>query len=209
MEWNAGPKTKTALLDAVLKSFQGTEGREFVDTYWPLIYNWCRCMGLAHSDAEDVVTEVWMKVLVEFERKRYSRVEGKNFRGWLRTIAHNLTMEFYRRCRPPGGRQGKGGSSELERLGAVADPRPANDELAARLRGELDRRRRVLDTVRDQSKPETWAAFEMTKIGKIPGEEVAARLGIDEGAVYSATYRIKKFIATEDKRLRDLEEGED
>jgi len=49
--------------------------------------------------------------------------------------------------------------------------------------------------------PQTWEAFRLTACENLPGEDVAARLGMNVTAVFKAKSRVLGFIRQEVKRL--------
>ncbi len=169
----------------------------FVEHYGPKVYAWCRRWRLQESDAQDVT----QNVLLELARQMQSFVyrEGGTFRGWLRTIAHRAYCDFLtarQRVTP-----GSGDDGILARLGTVE----ARTDLLQQLEHEYDRE--LLDEatarVRLRVQPHTWEAFVLTAVEGLSGAEVAARLGMQVGAVYVARGKVQKMLQEEVRRLEE------
>ena len=60
---------------------------------------------------------------------------------------------------------------------------------------------RAARSVRNRVEPQTWEAFRLTASEGRPGEEVAARLGMNVMTVFKAKSRVLGFIRDEVKRL--------
>jgi len=73
--------TASSLLERV-KLRQPGAWERLVDLYGPLIYRWCRRLGLAADDGPDVVQEVFAAAAAQLPSFRRDR-PGDSFRGWL------------------------------------------------------------------------------------------------------------------------------
>ncbi len=163
------------------------------DLYAPLVAHWCRKSGFFPPDGDDISQDVFAAVAKGL--KTY-RGEAK-FRTWLRTITINKIRDFARssRLRPSA----VGGSTMAEYLEQVAFP--TNE-------AELEQEEhdillgQVLKAQRENVSPTTWQAFWRTTIDNAPTSIVADELGISEGAVRQAKYRLLQRIKQE---LTDLE----
>ena len=71
-----------------------------VETYSPLIFQYCLSRGLQHSDAIDAT----QNVLIKLQKFEYCPDKGK-FRGWLGTVARNQVNQFWRGQPSAKGRQ--------------------------------------------------------------------------------------------------------
>ena len=76
--------TSSSLLDRVRAQDRAAWVR-LVKLYAPLVYRWCRQMGLRSVDAEDVGQEVFSAVHRKVADFRRDPDRG-TFRGWLRVI---------------------------------------------------------------------------------------------------------------------------
>jgi RNA polymerase sigma-70 factor (ECF subfamily) len=56
-------------------------------------------------------------------------------------------------------------------------------------------------TAHARVEPKTWEAFRLTACEKLPGDDVAAALGMNVTAVFKAKSRVLQFIREEIERL--------
>jgi len=162
---------------------------EFVVRYGRRIVGWCRYWGLQDADAADVTQTVLVKLsqnIGKFDRERGS------FRGWLKTIVHHA---WYDLINSRGHKLAKGGDTLHDRINSEA----ARDDLAERIDDawEQELLQIATDRVRLRVHPKTWRAFELTAIGRVPGQQVAAQLGMKIPAVYNAKSNVVKMLQAE------------
>jgi RNA polymerase sigma-70 factor (ECF subfamily) len=174
--------------------------QRLVDLYGPVVYRWCRQLGVSRADAADVVQDVFAAVTADVGRFRRDR-PGDSFGAWLRTITRHRVCDHFRR------RQGQpdagGGSSAYEQLLNLAE---AGEESSSAQPVEEEGRfsRRVLDLIRAEFERRTWEAFwQIVVDGRSPAE-VAAAMGLSLPAVYKAKSRVLRRLRQE---LGGLEAG--
>ena len=179
---------------------QGSHDQEawevFVACYGPKIRGWCRQRGLQAADAEDVTQDVLLRLARALKTFTYD--PSRTFRGWLRSVTQHALSDFFAdRRRRPG--LGSGDDRVFDLLGTVE----ARADLLAQLEKEFDREvvAHACATVRERVEPQTWEAFRLTASEGRPGEEVAARLGMNVMTVFKAKSRVLGFIREEVKRL--------
>ncbi|MGZ3380028.1 MAG: sigma-70 family RNA polymerase sigma factor [Isosphaeraceae bacterium] len=163
---------------------------KFIARYGPTIRRWCRHWFPREADdkAHDVIYELVFRMMT-FE---YDRTKGR-FRGWLKTVTHNLMAEMKREQWLQAG----DGDSPLDFL-------EAGEDLAARLAAQYDLEllEKAKDQVRARVQPHTWAAYVATaEEGRKPAE-VARELGMKVGAVYQAKHSVIIEINREIKKLQ-------
>lgn len=159
---------------------------DFADRYGPLVFHWCRRWGLQAVDAEDVTQAVFVELARQMRSFRYER--GKTFRGWLRVVTRRAWGRYLeRRARLPAF------STD-----AVADV-SAGDDLLRRLEEESDREVFEIASaaVMARVKPHTWEAFRLCAVEGVSGDDAAARLGMNPGAVYVAVSKVRKMLREE------------
>lgn len=180
------PDTRHTLIAKLRDPGDAAAWREFISLYEPLIYRVARTKGLQDADAQDLCQEVFRAVARAVDRWVPDPSRG-TFRGWLFTIARNLTVNFLsRRGRHP---QGSGDTAFHERLDAL----PADDpDTSAEFDTEYRKRlfRWAADRVKDEFTPRTWQAFWQTAVENRPVTSVADELGMTAGAVYVARSRV-------------------
>lgn len=194
------PSSISSTLLERLRARQPEAWQRFVDLYGPVVYRWCRQLGVGQADAADVVQDVFAAVAADVGRFRRDR-PGDSFGAWLRTITrHRVYDHFRRRQGQPGA---DGGTSAYQRLLNLAE---TEEEPSAAPPVEKEPRfsRRVLESIRAEFEPRTWDAFWRIVVdGQSPGE-VAAALGMSLPAVYQAKSRVLRRLRRE---LGGLESG--
>jgi RNA polymerase sigma-70 factor (ECF subfamily) len=183
------PSTHFSLLTAAQAGSDEAWTR-LVELYRPLLYQWLRRNNVPHHDAEELTQDVLSVVVKEIGRFHHNGQVG-GFRRWLREITLHRAMGFLRgrrlRIAAPGG------STFLERLQQYGD---RDDSLVELWDREFDQHilAHLLRTVETEFEPTTRAAFRLVTLEDVPPEEVARRLGISVGAVYSAKSRVLRKL---------------
>jgi RNA polymerase sigma-70 factor, ECF subfamily len=168
--------------------------RRLVDLYGPVVYRWCRQLGVARADAPDAVQDVFAAVAVGASRFRRERPEH-SFGAWLRTVTRNKVYDYFRRRR--GQLDAEGGTAAQQQWLKV--PESFDESLSQSVSLKPDSRflRRVLDAVRAEFEPGTWDVFwRITVDGQSPAE-VAEAMKLSLPAVYQAKSRVLRRLRRE------------
>jgi RNA polymerase sigma-70 factor, ECF subfamily len=182
-----------------LKAGQPAAWERLTELYAPLVYRWCRAMGLAEQDVPDVFQQVFQSVASHVQGFRRDR-PGDTFRHWLRAITRNKVRDHFRRnARQAQAAGGTDAQIYFAQLAAPpagpgeADERDVGDEeaeTAQLLRGALEQ-------IRQQVHPQTWQAFWKVVVeGKTP-EEVGEELAMRPGTVRVAKSRVLSRLRSE------------
>jgi RNA polymerase sigma-70 factor (ECF subfamily) len=191
--------TRQSLL---LRAQTGDEAawKDLTDLYRPLIVGWLRYQEVPVGEVDDLVQEILLAVVQNLPSFCHSGRIGA-FRGWLRTIAHNRTCDFWK----GRGRQmqAAGGSGVAEALGQLEDP---DSELNRLWDEEHDRYvlRCLLDLMELEFEPTTVCAFRRVALEGVSSADVARELGISVGAVYAAKSRVLGRLRQEAEGLIDV-----
>lgn len=177
--------------------------RSFVAIYSPLVYRWCRRMGVAQCDAADVTQEVFRSAAAGVGQFRRSQ-PGDSFRGWLYAITRNKSRDYLRRLRDQP--QAAGGSQALHQFAALPDS-ASEDEPAAEYASPTDDDKRllviqVLDRLRARFGQQALTAFWRMVVDGHSAADVGRDLQISEKAVRQAKYRVLQRLRSE---LQELE----
>lgn len=165
--------------------------RELVELYSPLIFFWCRKLGLPDQDCGDVTQDVFRAVIggiTSFQKQR----ESDTFRGWLRTVTRSKAIDFFRRNQ--NREAGAGGSEAQSRLAQT----PEDDDF---LIGDEDEMReehalffRAIGLIRSDFTDRTWNAFWEVAVNGLNATEAGEKLGMKSGAVRVAKSRVMKRL---------------
>ncbi|HJZ91146.1 MAG TPA: sigma-70 family RNA polymerase sigma factor [Gemmataceae bacterium] len=189
----------SASLLARLRDPDGDAWSRLVDLYTPLIRSWLIRAGVRPAEADDLVQEVLTVVVRRFPEFRHNERTGA-FRAWLRAIAVNCARDFWKasRLRPAaaGGTDFGGYLAQLE---------DETHPLAAAWDREHDVyvTRRLLDLLRPEFEPKTWAMFRRFVLEEVPAAQVAAELGTTPNAVFIAKSRVLARLRQEAAGLID------
>lgn len=160
--------------------------RRLVKLYGPVVYRWCRQAGFQAEDAADIVQDVFGAVLYGISQFRRDTPQH-TFRGWLWTITVNKIRDHHRKraMRP----QAAGGSEARARIEQLPEFFSSLSETES-TRDDTHLVRRALELVRDEFSEQTWQAFWRATIEGHSAAEIAADLGMSNGAVRQAKYRV-------------------
>jgi RNA polymerase sigma-70 factor (ECF subfamily) len=179
-------RTDSGLLDGVKDPANHEAWERFIARYGPMIRGWCRHWFPHETD--DKAHEVLAALVFRMITFEYDRSKGR-FRGWLKTVTHNLMAELKRDQWPQADGDGESPLDSLE----------AREDLAARLAAEfdLDLLEQAKDQVRDRVQTHTWAAYLATAEEGQEPVEVARQLGMKVGAVYQAKHSVTAMLRQE------------
>lgn len=194
---------QTTLLVSMLSAPGGEDAwRVFLSRYWPLIVEWAKHGGAGRDDAEQIASEVLLKLscgraLVSFDRSR-----GR-FRPWLRSVVRRAALDYRRALKKVAGGAGKG-KSNANPFDALLDPASLDDladELDLCLSRDLREAEAAVERVRGRIKADTWEAYFRTAILGQSAIEAADALGLSVSAVYMAKQRVGAMLREEGRAV--------
>jgi RNA polymerase sigma-70 factor, ECF subfamily len=174
--------------------------QRLVDLYGPVVYRWCRQLGVGRADAADVVQEVFAAVAGGAGRFRRETPEH-SFGAWLRTITRSKVCDHFRRRH--GLPDAEGGTAAQQRMLNVAESAEESLSLSASLTPDARFVHRALDVVRAEFEPRTWDAFWRIAIDGQSPAETAEAMKLSLAAVYQAKSRVLRRLRRE---MRDSSE---
>src|SRR3954469_20967737 len=189
-ESQPGQLTSLSLLARARANDQDAWAR-LTSLYRPLVAFWCRRAHCPAEEVEDVTQEVFAAAaagLAAFRRDR----PGDSFRGWLRGIARNQVLMYFRRNK--GRPQPVGGSGALGQVQNLPDllAEPADEEAEVSMVY-----RRAVEQVRGEFEQRTWDIFWRNVIEGLSPTAVAEELHTTPAAVRQAKSRVLRRLKQE------------
>lgn len=180
--------TSPTLLHRVRSLNDGEAWRIFHNRYGAFMLNVCHKKGLASSEAEDVVGEVYCKLVETLATFQYDAKVGL-FRNWLALVVSRTTIDHWRRQQQLPVMVGC-----LEQLRSpVPFPGEPDPEESPQSEHSLRIEEATL-AVRVRLGEMNWEIFQRVAVN---GEEpcaVAENLNLALGAVYQRCYRVRKAL---------------
>ncbi len=185
--------TSISLLERLRRSSQQEDWKRFVDLYTPLLFSWARGAGLKDPDAADLVQDVLTLLVQKLPEFHYD--QHKSFRSWLLTLTLNKWRDLLRRraVRP----------REVNNVSMSGLAAPDSVTLFEETEYRQQLVVRALQVMKTEFRPTTWQACWEHAVSGRSAAEVAAELGISEGAVYAAKSRVLSRLRQELEGLLD------
>jgi RNA polymerase sigma factor (sigma-70 family) len=161
--------------------------RDFDAIYRPMLFGFLRKQGLDEFDANDVVQDIFVKLLGKIDT--YDRTRCK-FRTWLFGLALNTLIDKARR-KTTYNKALDGWARN------VLQATPTDSVKMAEAWGKLHRTKilkHALETVRVRTSTRTWACFEQRILRDRPGAEIAKELDITANVVFVNAHRVLKQV---------------
>jgi RNA polymerase sigma-70 factor (ECF subfamily) len=162
----------------------------FFEQYQPLLYVFFKRKGLQDQDAEDLASELVLKLLKRMGNFKYDH--SRSFRSYLNTAAQRAVNEL---------REALGKRRELkdDDLAHLFAPGGLEERLGEQF--DLDLRKEAMRRVQGDVSERDWQIFvDLTEATATP-DELAAKYGVGRGVVDTAKWRVKNRIATEVRKL--------
>ncbi len=177
------PDTRYSLLARLSEPADVAAWSDFTEIYEPAVFRFARSRGLQEADAWEVIQQVFIVVHQKIaEWKPNGR--PNSFRSWLLRTAHHVCQQVTRDVRRCD--RSVGGDSTDERLRQVAVAVEREDESSAWEQWAFCW---AAGLVQLEVEPSTWSAFWLTAVEGASATDVAARLSIKIGSVYTAKCR--------------------
>lgn len=176
---------------------------EFYRMYRRLVYGLACRSGLSHSEAEDIVQDVFRHVaekILDFE----SRPHRGAFRRWLMNQARWRITDRFRERRRAAGTGGADPGSPMQTHDVEQLPGPDSTNVEAMW--ELEWQQHVLHTALERlarrAPAKHFQAFDLCSRQGWEPRQVADELGLTVAAVYMHNHRLTKQLKAEVKRIQ-------
>ena len=151
----------------------------FIDLYAPLIFHWVRRTGIQEQDAADLVQDILLTLITKLRDFEYDAT--MRFRGWLRKVTINQTIDYQRRWKTRLDATVDLGTQ----VSALAtEPDLSDHEYQWLLIHEY------LQLIASEFSSSTLEAGKLQLLDGISARETATRLGLSLNAVYLAKSRV-------------------
>ncbi len=191
---HTGRTTRGTLLHRVREGAPGGEAdaaawRELDDTYREMLLRFCRSRGLQHADAEDVIQQVFARLIDGLRKFEYDRTKGR-FRDYLFRVRPQ--RNFVTGLGPPPPPSGAGSRASRGRGVVPVSEVASESEWEESFRQEwVDHHfRRALQEIEKTADAQSVEVLRATLAGRSP-KEIALTLGMQEMAVYKAQQRMR------------------
>lgn len=194
--------TRRSLLERLKNSEDQQSWLEFFNTYWKLIYNVARQMGLSDAEAQDVVQETLIAVAKKMGQFKTDPARG-SFKSWLLLIARRRINDQFRR-RSPRANLAHTGSDATPRTAMLARvPDPARPPLEAIWQEEWEQNlvEVALQKVKELVSSKEFLLFYQQTFKEWPAAKVAKQYAVSLAQVYVAKYRVSRVLKRELKKL--------
>lgn len=188
---------RTTMLVPLLSSTGAEDAwRVFLARYWPRIVAWAKRGGAGRDDAEQIASEVLLKLSCGQALASFDGGKG-SFRPWLRKVVERVAVNFLGKSRNTPGGVGKGGEDPFDALLDPASLEALTDEIDFCFSCDLQKAEASVERVRARIRPETWEAYYRTAILGNSAVETAAQLELSVPAVYMAKQRVGAMLIEE------------
>ena len=188
------PDTPQTLLRKIAEFAKGDDSAEwmrFVELYEPVIRHYVAAHGgVADSEVDDVVQDVFVKLVDVLRRGDYKKEKGR-FRNYLGTMVRRLLVDRHRRAVV----RGEGCTSPLDEKTIEDGAMDAATIVDIRLRAA--RHAAAVEHVlsRTMLAKRTVAAYREYAIDGLPATDVAASHGMTVNNLRQLKHRIDRMIA--------------
>ena len=189
--------TKQTLLIRAQNQDDSQAWEDFVDYYRDFIKILIYRLNISSNDVDDLSQEILLKIWKNLEK--YDPERNK-FRTWLNCLIRNKVIDFIRK---------KSRIKKLEVFSTDEDEEEINLSLSeSEMEDLIDKEWRTYLTNRAMKNIEPLFSgqaievFQLT-LDSVPVIEIANRLNITEGSVYTLRKRVKQRLKAEIKRLKE------
>ena len=204
-------ETRVTLIQRVRNPADTAAWGEFVQLYQPLLQAYVRKRGPGGSDADDIVQDVFTRLVPALARFDLDHARGR-FRTWLWQVTQSVLADWGRRRMVRSKAEHHWGELELSRR-RLFDQEAVADAVAEKEDTEWRQmyQQRILDAalerVRKTTQTSSWACFEGRVLTNRPAADIAADLGVTVNAVYINASRVMARVR--EQCAQYLEEDDD
>lgn len=193
--------TPLSLLQRLSSQPQDSDWRQLLNVYSPLIRRWLASYGVAESEAEDLMQEVFQKLIHEIRNFKHNGQAGA-FRRWLRLMIVNRLKGLWRDRRT----ESLVNSGEAEEMLRQMEDPASNPNIEWDHEHDSYVANALLRLVEPHFTASTWQAFRLQVMDGLKASEVAEQLGITANAALIAKSRVMKALREEAMGLIEFDQ---
>ena len=185
-------RTRGSLLLRLKDKTEDESWNEFYSIYGRMIFGFALNFNLSHSEAEDIVQEVCVKVSRQIVNFNYSSQKGR-FRSWLKTITKHAVIDYVRR------QTRRRSTSAKYREYAEVCMEECESESDALWQQEWENTlidvalQRVYERISEKCKK----AFKLFVLDQLSAAEVGHQLDMEPNTVYACKHRVIQYLREE------------
>ena len=174
------PSTHKTLLERI-RTGDDVSWQEFYDRYSPAVLNICSNAGFSESEGLDILQDVMLKIFRHDLVMRFD-AERARFRTYFNRIVRSCISDF-------GKKKDRRNEREITGEEIPETPVPADLETLIEEEWKNQMLKEALERLRNQVKPETFLAFQLTAIQGKSTKAAAEFIQMDVNMVYVARSR--------------------
>jgi RNA polymerase sigma factor (sigma-70 family) len=198
-------KTRPTLLSKVRRGDEDGWSR-FYELYESFIYSAARGAGLTQEESRDVVQETMITVRNYISHFVPDDSRAK-FRTWLRKIVRSRIADQYRQKKRNPLEKQAGGNHETSEESSTSTTNRIPNFNEVELDRLVDRKleqailAEARKSVRDKVRMEDYQAYDLFEVQGLSAREVAISLGISPVTVRVRTFRVRRAVDRELRRI--------
>ena len=181
----------TTIIHRVQSDGSNESWENFVRRYDQVIIEYALSAGLRRDHAEDLKQTVFLELVKLLPTLAIDPQRG-SFRSILRTMVKRRSIDFLRRH-----------YRDTKLYENYTAPDKETQDRHWDIAWDSGLLKQALAEVSRSVNPESYQAFELTTLSKVPAKQVSKLLGISMDSVYQRTSRVKSAIEVHYKRLQD------
>lgn len=190
-------KTQESLLLRLKDHSEEASWNEFYSIYGRMIYGFALNFRLSHSEAEDIVQEVCVKVSRRIINFNYSSERG-HFRSWLKTITKHAVIDYIRRQDSRRNTSAK----YQEYAEVLMNERESESDALWQREWEKTLIDVALQRVYERISERCQKAFKLFALGQMSADEVGRDLDMEPNTVYACKHRVIQYLREEVEVLK-------
>ncbi|MGB7343365.1 MAG: sigma-70 family RNA polymerase sigma factor [Pirellulaceae bacterium] len=169
--------------------------QQLTQLYGPLVFHWCKRLGLQGEDAADVFQDVFLSVSQSIGKFKPDTSRSRSlgsFRGWLWTITRNKALDRFRHGK--GRAVAEGGTLAQWKLAELPDPFTDESAEPSDRSATTSLMQRGLKLIEAEFERKTWQAFWRSAVDEQPTSVIAEDLQLSQASVRQAKSRVLRRL---------------